>query len=211
VHSSNEIDKLAQALVKAQGVMENAEEDAENPHFRSKFASLASVRRAVRKPLADNGLAYVQTVRYAEGVVEVETRLLHESGQWLGDTLPVPCPQATAQAVGSAISYGRRYSLMAITGIAPEEDDGEAAQPARERPASLKPALSPVEVQTLADLLDRKGFSPTQVCRKYGVGALRELTREQYDDALATARAKPDPVKPDPKASKPPDREAAHA
>jgi hypothetical protein len=113
VQTSEQINEIATALAKAQGVMDAAGKDAANPHFKSKFASLASVREAIRKPLSDNGLAY--------------TRLIHSSGQFIGDTLRVPLAQATPQGVGSASSYGRRYALMAIVGLAAEDDDAEAA------------------------------------------------------------------------------------
>lgn len=120
--------KLAAALAKAQGVIEDAVKDATNPHFKSKFADLASVRAAIRQPLSDNGIAYVQLVRSGGKAVEVETLLLHDSGQVIGDTLTIPLLQNTPQAVGSAISYGRRYSLMSIVGLAADDDDAEAAQ-----------------------------------------------------------------------------------
>lgn len=129
---SPEIKELAAALAKAQGAMENAKKDSENPAFKrdgknSTYADLASVWTAIRKPMADNGLAVLQWPRTVENGVEIETELLHESGQFMRDILWLPCPQMTVHAVGSAITYGRRYALMAIAGIAPEEDDGNAA------------------------------------------------------------------------------------
>jgi hypothetical protein len=127
VQTSEQFDAIAAALAKAQGVMDAASKDAANPHFKAKFASLASVREAIRKPLSENGIAYIQTLRTNEGAVEVDTRLIHSSGQFIGDTLRVPLAQATPQGVGSASSYGRRYALMAIVGLAAEDDDAEAA------------------------------------------------------------------------------------
>lgn len=129
---SPEIDKLAAALAKAQGLMENAEKSAENPAFKrdgkaSTYATLASVWTAIRSPLATNGLAVMQWPRTVEGGVEIETELLHETGQFVRDILWLPCPQMTVHSVGSTITYGRRYALMAIVGIAPEDDDGNAA------------------------------------------------------------------------------------
>lgn len=128
---SAEFDKLAAALAKAQGAMENAERSAENPAFKrdgaaSTYATLASVWSAIRKPLTDNGLSVLQWPRTLQGGIEIETELMHESGQFMRDILWLPC-QMTVHAVGSAITYGRRYALMAIVGIAPEDDDGNAA------------------------------------------------------------------------------------
>lgn len=128
--TSEQINELATALAKAQGEIGGAVKDAQNPHFRSKYADLASVREAA-KPLAKHGLAVIQSCRMAvrdDGMVaEVETRLLHSSGQWMADTLAVPVSKPDAQGIGSAITYGRRYTLAAFAGIAPEDDDGEAA------------------------------------------------------------------------------------
>lgn len=129
---SGEFDKLAAALAKAQGAMENAEKGAENPAFKrdgkaSTYATLGNVWEAIRKPLTDNGLSILQWPHTVENGVEIETELLHESGQFMRDVLWLPCPQMTVHAVGSAITYGRRYALMSIVGIAPEDDDGNAA------------------------------------------------------------------------------------
>lgn len=129
---SAEFEKLAAALAKAQGAMENAKKDSENPAFKrgdkiSKYADLASVWDAIRKPLADNGLAVMQWPRTVDKGVEIETELLHESGQFMRDTLWLPCPTMTVHSIGSTITYGRRYALMSIAGIAPEDDDGNAA------------------------------------------------------------------------------------
>lgn len=128
---SETIGKLFAALAKAQLAMDDASKDSSNPHFGSKYADLSSVREAIRRPFAENGLAYTQFARFnvEAKTVEVETMLVHgESGEFVSDTLAIPCPQATAHAIGSAITYGRRFSLMAVSGVAPaEDDDGNAA------------------------------------------------------------------------------------
>ncbi len=129
---SAEFDKLAAALAKAQGAMENAKKESENQAFKrgdkvSKYADLASVWDAIRKPMADNGLCVMQWPRTVDKGVEIETELLHESGQFMRDTLWLPCPTMTVHTVGSTITYGRRYALMSVVGIAPEDDDGNAA------------------------------------------------------------------------------------
>lgn len=124
---SPEIAKLAAALCKAQSAMEGAKKDSENPHFKNAYADLASVWDAVRKPLTDNGLSVVQFPRTAGQGVEIETTLLHVSGEFMCDVLWVPCSKNDAQGLGSAITYGRRYALMSVTGIAPIDDDGNAA------------------------------------------------------------------------------------
>jgi hypothetical protein len=147
---SDTIGKLFAALAKAQLAMDDATKDSANPHFRSKYADLSSVREAIRRPFAENGLAYTQFARFntEAKAVEVETMLVHgESGEFVSDTLAIPCPQATAHAIGSAITYGRRFSLMAVSGVAPaEDDDGNAASenpPSNVRQLPPKPAPAP--------------------------------------------------------------------
>lgn len=124
MNTSESIAELAAALAKAQGEMQPAEFDATNPHFRSRYASLASITAAVRPALAKHGLSVVQGACAAAGAVTVTTRIVHASGQWIEDALALPVGErATPQAVGSAITYGRRYSLAALAGVVAEEDD----------------------------------------------------------------------------------------
>lgn len=135
----NEINELAAALAKAQGQMVAARKDSTNPHFKSQYADLASVWDAIRGPLSSNGLAVVQIASAGEGMAHIDTTLMHSSGQSIGGRLSV-ASGTTAQQIGSAITYARRYALSALVGIAPDDDDGNAAQDAKpSRPAS-KPA-----------------------------------------------------------------------
>jgi hypothetical protein len=125
---SESIDLLANALCKAQSAMTAAVLNKVNPHFKSKYADLAAVLEAVRKPLTDNGLSITQTTECNSQHFFLSTTLLHTSGQWLRSEYPLPM-NATPQQMGSALTYARRYSLSAITGIAADEDDdGNAAQ-----------------------------------------------------------------------------------
>lgn len=120
---------MAAALAKAQGQMGAAKKDAENPFFKSTYADLASVVAAIKKPLADNGIAYSQVVGSTDaGVCYVETILMHSSGQWLCDRVPVITQkEKDPQAFGTAVSYMRRYQLQAIVGLPAEDDDGNEA------------------------------------------------------------------------------------
>jgi hypothetical protein len=128
ITQSNEIGALALALSKAQGVMKHAIKDSNNPHFKSKYADLTSCLEAVREPLSKHGLAIVQLPsRSAEGLVELTTMLIHESGQWIGSTASTRIAKDDAQGMGSALSYLRRYCLMSITGLGADDDDGEQA------------------------------------------------------------------------------------
>lgn len=132
MRTSETIDALAAALAKAQGELEGAKKDSTNPHYRSKYADLASVVDALKACFPKHGLSYVQTVVTQEAGVGVETRLMHSSGQWIeGDAFALPVNKADAQGFGSCLTYARRYSLAAIAGVAPEDDDGNAAVAAK--------------------------------------------------------------------------------
>lgn len=124
---SESIIKLAEALAKTQAVMEGATKDATNPHFKSKYADLAAVWDACREPLSKHGLSILQPVSAEGPKVTVRTILLHTSGEFLEEALTLTAAQDTPQAIGSVITYGRRYGLSSMVGIAPEDDDGEAA------------------------------------------------------------------------------------
>lgn len=124
---SDSIGALVAALAKAQAQIEGAVKDALNPHFKSKYADLASVWDACREPLTKNGLAVLQPVSADGSKVTVTTLLTHTSGEWIAEALTLTATQDTPQGVGSAITYGRRYGLSSMVGIAPEDDDGNAA------------------------------------------------------------------------------------
>jgi len=141
MQTSEQVNELAAALAKAQGQIKGAVKDAENPHFRSKYADLASVWDACRSALSQHGLSVIQAPRGVVSeigwCVEVETRLLHASGQWMGDTITVPVGKPDAQGLGSALTYARRYALASFVGIAPEDDDGNAAVGGNSKPRAV--------------------------------------------------------------------------
>lgn len=135
------IDKLACALIKARAAMAPLIFDAQSPHFRTRYASLAATLNTCVPALAEQGLLLAQfpCSASAQGHVAVVTMIVHsESGQYLGSRLELPIPRADAQGVGSAITYARRYALCAILGLAGEEDDD--GNMACQKPAVKKPA-----------------------------------------------------------------------
>lgn len=127
MNKSESIAKLAEALSKAQGQIKNAVKDSANPYFKSKYADLASVWDACRNELAANGLAVVQIPAMRDGKVCVTTVLMHSSGEWIDGDLELTPVKSDPQGAGSAITYARRYALAGFAGIAPEDDDGNAA------------------------------------------------------------------------------------
>lgn len=127
---SDAIGALAQALAKAQGEMGVATKDAVNPFYKSRYADLASVWEACRAPLSKYELSVLQPVRGEGSCVTVTTILAHSSGEWISEALTLTAKDDTPQSIGSAITYGRRYGLSSMVGIAPDDDDdGNAAQP----------------------------------------------------------------------------------
>lgn len=133
--------KLIVALNKVQKELEPARKESENPFFHSRYADLTSVWNAVRKPLLDHGFAVVQSPEGGEnGTVVVRTILMHEGGGIIEGSLSLTPKDQTPQAVGSCITYGRRYGLSAMVGVCPEDDDAEAAQ---SRPAPQVTAPKP--------------------------------------------------------------------
>lgn len=145
MQKSDSIKELATALSKAQGQMEGAKKDSQNPFFKSKYADLAAIVEAAKKPLSDNGLSYAQIPDECDNGVLVETILMHTSGEWISGKLKMPVSKQDAQGVGSAITYARRYGLQAMLGIPAEDDDGNAATAAA--PKQTPKVVVPIEVQ----------------------------------------------------------------
>jgi len=124
---TEKIANLASALSAAQAEIKGAVRDSLNPHFKNKYADLASVWDACRKPLTDHGLSVVQFTKVVGGESVLYTRLLHVSGDYIEGFTPLLMGKQDMQALGSAITYARRYGLSAMVGISPEDDDGNAA------------------------------------------------------------------------------------
>ncbi len=148
---SDEIAQLATALSAAQGEIDDAQKGSINPAYRSKYADLAAVRAAIKAPLQKHGLSIVQLPRTVQGGVEVETMLLHKSGEFIAETLFMPVGKFDAHGIGSGISYSRRYGIMSVLALASDDDDGNAS-------VSNKPVDNlPVKNQPLTKELMQKG------------------------------------------------------
>lgn len=126
---SENIGDLAGALAKAQGAIKGAAKGKENPFYKSSYADLACVMDACRDALSKNSIAVIQSTQYDATDKWVETVLAHSSGQWISSRYPVKPVKDDPQGLGSAVTYARRYSLMALVGIVAEDedDDGNAA------------------------------------------------------------------------------------
>lgn len=173
---SDQIDAIAKVLPKVQASMGAVLKNANNPAFKSKYADLGAVIEAVVPALNEHGVSLLQPASYSGELVNVATMLLHESGQWMRCTLSSPVAKRDAQGIGSATTYLRRYGLLSMSGVAPEDDDGNAAsQPgsgSRPEPKRTEP-----KAPTLTERADRlaatlKGVkTAAELKRAYDLGA----------------------------------------
>lgn len=146
---STELDQLATALAVAQGSIQGAVKDRTNPAFKSSYADLASVWDACRAALSSNGLSVSQHPgRLEDGSATVTTILLHKSGQHIASVCAALPRDQSPAAVGSVVTYLRRYALAAAVGVAPEDDDGQAAHHAVPH---AQPQRAPAQAQRVAE------------------------------------------------------------
>ena len=140
------IGEIASALSQAQGEFTNPKKDRANPFFKSNYATLDALIDCTRKILTKNGLAVVQTLHNERGL-ELSTRLIHSSGQWIESSVPLMAAKDGPQKLGSEITYLRRYSYAAMLSIcADEDDDGNQAQAQQpKKTAQAMPALAPAK------------------------------------------------------------------
>ncbi len=161
--------EFAKALVLVQGQMEAAQKEKSNPAFRSRYADLGNCWDAVRDALQANSVAVLQFPRKADpGYVGMYTALVYgPTGEVFGYEYSVPLKDPTnPQAMGSAITYARRYALCSVLGISVEDDDGNkaAAPAATPRPSKPQPVADTVELWNLFNGgdLDKKKAIYTQ-------------------------------------------------
>ena len=129
MNASTGVGQIGKALAAAQGKLKGAVKDSNNTFFKSRYADLSSVWDACREALSENGIAVIQGPRTEGSKITVTTLLVHESGEWVSEELSANAKDDSPQSVGSTITYLRRYGLSSMVGIAPEDDDAEAAQP----------------------------------------------------------------------------------
>ncbi len=144
VRRSQTFSAIAAAMAKAQGEITGASKDKTNPHFKQSYADLASVWDACRAALTKNAIAVIQSPAADGPKVTVTTLLAHSSGEWIEADLAMTAQQNTPQGIGSCITYARRYALASMVGVAPEDDDGNAAS----NTTDARPRSVPAPVRT---------------------------------------------------------------
>jgi len=189
---------IATALAKAQANMGKALKQANNPHFRSKYADLGNVMDACLPALNEAGIALIQPTGEDEHGRYVETILIHgESGESLTCRVPLIVSKNDMQGYGSAVTYARRYGLMAMAGIAPEDDDGNAAAkaPPKQEQRQQKPQETDAEAierakeylaeaDSLNDLKERWGRIPKPVQASADVIAAKDAAKERLSKPI---------------------------
>ena len=157
VFSTDGLAPLFAAYVKAQAQMGEVFKRANNPAFKTKYADLATVVDAVIPAFNASGLAVIQSPAFDGDVVTIVTMIAHIEGGWMRSSIDLRPSKTDPQGVGSAITYGRRYGLMAVAGVAPEDDDGNAASGENQRPNGntvSKQSLAVTAAQTAITLCE---------------------------------------------------------
>lgn len=180
---SESIKAIAPAFLKAQKDMEAVTKDAKNPFFKSDYATLNAVVEACKEPLNSNGISIMQPVNGDY----VETVLMHESGEFFAcQTALVVKENNNPQALGSAISYARRYGLMSMLGLPAEDDDGEKAMARDSKPTVSQAATLPNDTATAAQMNAIAQIvkeMPLDERANVDVGSIR--TKKQASDFIA--------------------------
>jgi hypothetical protein len=151
---SESIDKIIPAFIAFQSDMPSVPKDGNNPHFKSKYATLGAITEATRPHLAKHGLGFMQWMSNRDGLQLIVTRIMHTSGQWMEDEGYILNPTKNdPQGMGSAVTYARRYTLGASLGIITEDDDdgNKASEPVKPTPAVQPTPAKPAPAKTLQE------------------------------------------------------------
>ena len=190
---SHNIGKLALALSQVQGEITGARKGSTNPFFQSNYADLASCWDACREPLAKNKLAVIQTTDNCKEGIMIITTLVHETGQYISGTLTLKPTKNDPQGIGSAITYGRRYALCAIVGLAQVDDDGNAASVGPQNyptdNAEEKP-ITAAQVKKLKKLLADTKSDVSGFLKYAGAETFETISAGNYNRCLNALEAK---------------------
>lgn len=187
MNTSENINEIMGALSKAQGKIQPALKDKKNPFFKSNYADLSSVWGACRDALTENGLAVVQAVKPSENGMSLVTTLGHSSGQWIRSEMPIMLQKQDPQALGSALTYYRRYSLAALVGVVSDEDDdgNRASHSEKVKPIPKPQHISSDQLANLEDLFALVPEYKTQTLKflasSHGIKSLHELNADLFE------------------------------
>ena len=202
---SESIGKIAEALAEFQAEVKDPARDKDNPYFKSKYVAIDGLLAAVRPILAKHGLSVIQSTGGNGQDISVTTEILHTSGEWIRtDALVLKAVKADPQGAGSAVTYGRRYSLSAALGVAwDDDDDGNAAStpPKAEKPKAKAEHRKVEALRSIASMAKSIGVSNDDIKeimrRRYNKSASSELTDAEAADMDANFAAYAAEVKDD--------------
>lgn len=202
--------KISKALARAQGMIEVAKKDADNPYFKSKYADLVAIDKVSRKHLSECGIAVVHVPKSSEDGLKLYSTLFFED-EWICGSLPLMCNRANnMQDLGSAITYARRYGLQSLVGIVAEgeDDDGNAAarpesnsrpvkHPDAANEAKAKKKVTQNQMKLLYVQMKKQHWTDDHVKafinKKFGIESKTELTMAQFDTLLEAIASKQGP------------------
>lgn len=176
------------ALVAAQAEMKNAHLNKTNPHFKSKYADLSSVREATMPALAKHGLGILQKPTLKDGRFVLVSRLIHKSGVVVDECEYPLTVEGKPQQVGSEITYARRYTWAALCGISADEDDD--ANAAQEAPRQDSGKVNAEQAKAIRDLLVEVGADEAKYLQYMKVDSIEDIPASRYADAVAALMAK---------------------
>jgi hypothetical protein len=188
MNTSESIKNLAESLCKAQAEMGGAVKDSKNPFFKSDYADLTSVIKAIKEPFANHGLSYTQFPTNDEGRIGVVTLLMHESGEYLEHSYTLPTTKADPQSAGSAITYARRYALQSIAGIPTADDDAESAMIRNNQNKTA--VLSEDQAAEIKGLLAEHSVDVKVFLQHFKTNSVDEMLAVHYSKAVSALKAK---------------------
>jgi hypothetical protein len=200
VNKSESIKELATALASLQSEIQNPKNTADNPFYHSKYAPLPDILTMARPLLSKHGLSVIQSPGGDGQHITISTLLMHKSGEWIElEPLTLTAEKLTPQGAGSAITYGRRYTISALLGISSEDDDdGNSLEGKRKSNQGAEPHknLSEAQVKRLFAIANSKGYNAESVkkaaLKKYNVIEIAQLSKQQYDEMCNGYEGLPD-------------------
>lgn len=179
------------ALAAAQAEMEQVTKGAVNPAFKSRYADLADVVSVVRPALNRHGMAFFHQMVFPDGATHMRTVIIHgESDTRIECDVPLIVAKNDMQGMKSATTYAKRIGLESVTGIAPEDDDGNAAAKAAPKEPVRAQNINADQFLELTDMIEKTGSDAAKLAQWLGAKSLEELTVPQWNNAMAQLKKK---------------------
>lgn len=183
---SESLTKLFEALAKAQAQMEAGKKDCANTYFNSKYADLSSIVEASRAALTNNGLSVIQRICVSDtGAQVLLSRLCHNSGQWIESEVVLDPSKKDVQAMGSYITYMRRYAYASLVGVVTTDDDGEGAMKETRNPTKAAvETISRPQLVSLSEELQSRPGDLDYILNTASITKLSDLPASRYSGVM---------------------------